>query len=102
MLFLVVIHYMRKGGVVMNVLERVYNSSVEVSERKMSSDKAYNKAKNQANQYYKRISDRLAKHEKPWLDNLMACCDAKTERKNVYCFKAGFKTGMSAAIEALK
>ena len=86
----------------MNVLERVYNSSVEVSERKMHCDKAYGRARNQEKQYYKLISEKLVGDEKSWLDKLVACCDAKTERKNVYCFKAGFKTGMSAAIEALK
>lgn len=86
----------------MSLLGNIYRNSARVSERSMNKDKKYIKAKNQVNQCYQLLSKKLSKNELAALDKLISCCDTKTERKCIYCFKSGFETGLAAAIEALR
>ncbi len=86
----------------MGVIEDIYRNTLQPSEGSMNRDKKYRQAKNQINQYYQNLLEKLPQREHATLDKLMECYDIKTEKKNAYCFKAGCKTGLAAALEALK
>lgn len=86
----------------MNVIADIYRNSNKPSERGLKKDNKYRKAKNRVNQYYRLLSERLTEQEKAVLDKFILWYDKKTERKNMYCFENGFKTGLAAAIESLE
>ena len=86
----------------MDVILDIYRKSIQPSERSMRADKVYTKAKNQANQCYEVLCERLSEKDKAILDKLISCYDKQIERKNGHCFKSGFKTGHSIAVKSLE
>lgn len=85
----------------MDIIEDIYKNSIQPSERSMNNDKAYTRAKNQINQHYQLLCEKLSKNELITLDKLISCYDTKTERKNIHCFKDGFKKGLAIAVKSL-
>ncbi len=86
----------------MVVIEDIYRSSARLSERDMRKDKKYTKAKNQVKQYYHHLCERLSENELATLNKLISSYDAKSERRNAHCFKAGFEMGLTVAVESFK
>jgi CHAT domain-containing protein len=93
---------MQKGGTDMDVIENMYKNSIQASERNMRKDKHYKKAKNQSKQCYEWLCKNLSPKELEKLNKLIKCYDTKIKRKNVYCFKTGFKTGVAVALKSLE
>lgn len=85
----------------MDILETIYQNSIQPSEKKMSKDLFYTRAKNKEKQCYDKLCERLTEYERSVLDKLMLCHDKKLERKNIHCFTAGFKTGLCVAVTSL-
>lgn len=86
----------------MDLIEGIYRNSIQPSGRSMSKDKHYTRAKNQVQQYYQVLCKRLSPKDLEFLDKLISYYDKQTDRKNVHCFEAGFKTGLAVAVEALE
>lgn len=86
----------------MSVIEDMYEKSIQPSERSMQKDKIYRKSKNKTNQYYKLLCERLTEYQISLLDKLVDSYDKKTERQNIYCFKTGFKTGLTTGFELME
>ena len=86
----------------MYIIEGIYRHSGQPSNRVMSKDKKYMKAKNQAGQYYRCLSKRLSKQDVEFLDQFVLYYDKETERKNIQCFENGFRTGLAVALEAME
>lgn len=68
----------------------------------MRSDREYKRAKNQVKQYYHMLSEKLSENDKRIVDKLISCSLKETERKNIHCFKCGFKTGLAVAVKSLE
>ena len=86
----------------MDAILDIYKKTIQPSETNMHRDKVYVKAKNRAKQYYEILCKRLSENDKAILDKLISCYGTQTERKNGYCFKDGFKKGVSVAIKSLE
>lgn len=86
----------------MSVIEDMYRNSIRSSERSINKDKQYTKAKNKTNQYYVMLCERLTEYQISLLDKLVDSYDKKTERQNIYCFKTGFKTGLTTGFELME
>ncbi|MCI8404965.1 MAG: hypothetical protein HFE49_08715 [Clostridia bacterium] len=86
----------------MSAIEEIYINTVKPSENSMKRDRAYIRAKNQTNQYYKHLCELLTEYQIILLDKLVASYSAKTERQNIHCFINGFKTGHSVALQAME
>lgn len=86
----------------MYFIEGIYRNSIQPSRRSMQKDKKYMKAKNQSEQYYRCLCKRLSEKDLEFLDKFISYYDISTERKNVHCFEAGFKTGLAVALESME
>ncbi len=82
----------------MDVIESMYRNLAQPSERNMLKDEEYTKAKNQIKQYYQFLMENISKREAEVLDKLMQCYETKADRKNIRCFEAGIKAGISVSV----
>lgn len=85
----------------MYAIREIYKNSDQPSERNMCKNKKYRCAKNKVKQYYQLLNQRYTEYERTVLDKLMSYYDEQTDMKNMYCFEAGFRTGLAAAIESM-
>lgn len=86
----------------MYIIEGIYRHSGQPSNRVMSKDKKYMKAKNQAGQYYSCLSKRLSEENIEILDKFVLYYDKEFERMNIQCFENGFKKGLVVALKSLE
>lgn len=84
----------------MSTMEEFYKVTVMMTEKSMREDKTYQRAKNQASQYYQLLHESLSDRDLDFLDKLMKCTEKKEQRTNTLCFTNGFKKGFSAAFKA--
>jgi uncharacterized protein (UPF0305 family) len=92
---------LKKGVIMMDVIGDIYQKSIQPSNRSIRKDKKYIKAKNQKKQCYQRLYEKLSEKDRATLNKLMSCYNTQIERKNVHCFKTGFKTGVAVAVKSL-
>ncbi|MCI8404374.1 MAG: hypothetical protein HFE49_05675 [Clostridia bacterium] len=86
----------------MYIIEGIYRHSGKPSNRVMSKDKKYMKAKNQAGQYYRSLRKRLSEENIEILDKFVLYYDKEFERMNIQCFENGFKKGLVVALKSLE
>lgn len=86
----------------MDVIADIYRKTIQPSEKNMRKDTKYRRARNQVNQHYQTLSERLSQKDMAVLDKLMSCYEEKTERKNLHCFKNGFRIGHAIAVKSLE
>ena len=86
----------------MELLENLYKISHQGSERSMKNDKTYIRTKNKERQYYEVLCKRLSEKDRTILNKFIECNEKKIRRKNIHCFTAGFKTGLTVAVKSLE
>lgn len=84
------------------VLEKLYQNTINPSKKEMSSDRGYLYAKNRASQLYEQLREKLSEEDVQILDRMVACDSKRIERESMRFFTHGFKVGLAFAVENMQ